>query len=197
MPVVLASASVVRLEMLRAAGVACDAESAGIDETALKRVWRAQGAGIVEIAQALAEEKARRTARRHPGALVLGADQMLRFDAESLDKPVDRAEARRHLMLLRGHRHSLVSAVVAIRDGQRLWRHVVEVHLTMRQFSDAFLDAYLNQAGDAVLSSVGAYQLEGLGAQLFSAIEGDYFAVLGLPLLPTLDFLRGEGVLAT
>jgi septum formation protein len=138
-----------------------------------------------------------RISRRHPGALVIGADQVLRHGEQLLDKPMDRAAARRQLTALRGQRHELISAVVAVRDGIRLWHHVGRAGLDMRDFSDSFLEHYLRTAGDAVLAAVGAYQLEGPGVQLFQRIEGDYFTILGLPLLPLLDFLRAQGVAAT
>jgi septum formation protein len=126
---------------------------------------------------------------------VIGADQVLDCDGVLFDKPADPGAARTQLLALRGRTHRLVSAVVLVRDGQRLWHHVGRADLKMRDFSTRFLDRYLESAGQAALSSVGAYQLEGIGAQLFAAIEGDYFTILGLPLLPLLDNLREHGVL--
>jgi len=193
--VVLASASRARVALLRGAGVTVAVEAAAIDEAEVKASLRAAGAAAAEVAESLAELKAQRIARRHPGALVIGADQVLDCDGTLFDKPTDAAEARRQLLLLRGRRHELVSAAVVVRDGVRLWHHVGRATLTMRRFSDAFLDDYLDAAGDAVLASVGAYQVEGVGAQLFARIDGDYFTILGLPLLPVLDFLREQGVL--
>jgi len=193
--VVLASASAARAALLRGAGVAIAVEAAAIDEAEVKASLRAAGAGAAEVAESLAELKARRIARRHPGALVIGADQVLDCDGTLFDKPADAADARRQLLLLRGRRHELVSAVVVVRDGGRLWHHVGRATLTMRRFSEAFLDDYLDAIGDAVLASVGAYQIEGAGAQLFACVDGDYFTILGLPLLPLLDFLREQGVL--
>jgi septum formation protein len=143
----------------------------------------------------LAELKAQRVARRHPGSLVIGADQVLECDGILFDKPSDLAAARSQLMALRGREHRLLSAVVLVRDGERVWHHVDRANLTVRDFSADFLDRYLRSAGDAALSSVGAYQLEGVGAQLFAAIDGDYFTILGLPLLPLLDILREQGIL--
>src|SRR5262249_265994 len=142
-----------------------------------------------------AELKAQRIARRNPGALVIGADQVLDCDGTLFDKPADAADVRRQLLLLRGRRHELVSVVVVARDGVRPWHHVGRAALTMRHLSRGFLDAYLKVAGGAVLAWVGAYQVEGVGAQLFARIDGDYFTILGLPLLPLLDFLREQGVL--
>lgn len=145
---------------------------------------------------ALAEAKASTIAARHPGALVIGADQLLVCGEVWLDKPSDLATARRQLRELRGRQHELITAVVLWRDNAVLWRHVERPVLVMRDFSDTFLDAYLASAGAGALSAVGAYQLEAMGIQLFAQIEGDYFAILGLPLLPLLDCLRNLGALA-
>ena len=143
---------------------------------------------------ALAELKAQRVSQRHKDALVIGADQMLQCGGIWFDKPPDLDHARGHLNALRGRTHELLSAVCVVRDGEVLWRHLESAQLTMRPFSDAFIDEYLAAAGDAVCASVGAYQLEGRGAQLFSCIKGDYFTILGLPLLPLLGFLVNHGV---
>lgn len=194
-PVVLASASAVRAALLRAAGVPILIDAAAIDESEVKASLRVQQAAPAAISETLAELKAQRVSRRHAGNLVVGADQVLECDGTLFDKPADLAAARSQLLALRGRRHQLVSAVVLVRDGQRVWHHVDRASLTMRDFSSDFLDRYLQSAGEAALSSVGAYQLEDLGAQLFSGIEGDYFTVLGLPLLPLLDILREHGVL--
>lgn len=195
--IVLASASRVRAHLLEAAGVPVRAEAAGIDEAEVKLSLRAAGAGPAEVAETLAEMKGLRIARRHPGVLVIGADQVLACDGALFDKPADMAQAAEQLRTLRGKRHELVCCAVAVRDGQRLWHQTDRARLTMRPFSDAFLARYLEQCGSAVLDSVGAYQLEGLGAQLFARVEGDYFTILGLPLLPLLDFLRAHGALQT
>lgn len=194
-PIILASASAVRSALLRAAGVPIAVDAAAIDEIEAKASLRAAQATAAAIAEALAELKAQRVSRRHPRGLVIGADQVLECDGVILDKPADLAEARRQLLALRGRRHQLLSAVVLVRDGQRLWHHVGRADLLMREFSEQFLDDYLRSVGDAALSSVGSYQIEGLGAQLFASIDGDYFTVLGLPLLPLLDILREHGVL--
>jgi len=194
-PVVLASASPARLALLRGAGVSCAVEPAGIDEDAVKHSLRAEGAGVDAAAVVLAELKAQSVSARHPEALVVGADQILDLDGTWFDKPRDRAEARRHLRLLAGQTHAQVSAAVVARGGVRLWHHVDRARLVMRPLDDSFIDAYLAAIGEDACASVGAYRLEGLGAQLFERVEGDYFTVLGLPLLPLLDFLRAQGVL--
>jgi septum formation protein len=195
-PLVLASASTARRAVLDAAGLVFTAQAAAVDEDALKASARAEGLAPAEAALLLAEAKARRIQARRPEALVLGADQILVLGARWFDKPPDMAAARQHLLDLRGETHTLVTALVAWRDGQRIWQHVATPRLTMRSFSDAFLDAYLGVEGEALLSSVGAYRLEGLGPHLFSRIEGEHSAILGLPLLALLDFLRGHGLVA-
>jgi len=194
--VVLASGSRTRAAILRNAGISCVFEAAGIDEDEVKRALRKEGAGTVEAAETIAELKAIKVSRRHAGALVIGADQMLECGDAWFDKPADLEHARAHLKALRGKEHFLVSAVAVARDGSLLWRHVDRARLRMRQFSEGFLEAYLREVGDTACQSVGAYQLEGQGSQLFSEIAGDYFTILGLPLLPLLDFLRNHGVVA-
>lgn len=193
-PVILASASATRARLLEEAGLAVTCDPAGLDEAVLKRRCRADGADAAACAAALADAKAARVAGRHEGALVIGADQLLACGEDWFDKPEDQAAARRQLAQLRGREHVLATAVAVWRADRPLWRHSERPRLAMRAFSDAFLDAYLAAAGDSILASVGAYRLEGLGAQLFERIEGDYFAILGLPLLPLLAFLRREGV---
>jgi septum formation protein len=195
--IVLASASRMRVQMLEAAGVRVHAEAAGIDEAEVKLSLKAAEAGPAEVAETLAELKAQRIARRHPGALVVGADQVLACEGALFDKPASIAEAGEQLRQLRGKRHELVCCAVAVRDGTRLWHQTDRARLTMRPFSDAFVERYLAGCGSAALDSVGAYQLEGLGAQLFARVDGDFFTILGLPLLPLLDFLRAQGVLET
>lgn len=191
----LASASSARRAVLAGAGLRFDVEVSAVDEAAIKEAAQAEGIGPADAALMLADAKAERIARRDPEALVIGCDQLLVCDGAWFDKPPDMAAAREHLLSLRGHRHELVTAVVCHRRGGRVWQHVATPRLTMRSFSDAFLEAYLAAEGEALLSSVGAYRLEGPGAQLFARIEGDHPAILGLPLLPLLDFLRGHGVL--
>ena len=192
---VLASASTARATMLRAAGVRIEVDPARIDEQAIKQAMHAEAAPPRDIADKLAELKAMRISARHPGRLVLGADQMLGQGGRMFDKPRDEAEARAHLSELRGKTHHLISAGVIVRDARPLWRHVGTARLTMRPFSDAFLDQYIAGMGADLLDSVGCYKLEGTGAQLFSAVEGDYFTVLGLPLIALLGFLRAQEVL--
>ena len=192
--VVLASASSARADILRRAGVGCEFDPAAIDEDEIKRAMGAEGAPAAAVAETLAELKAQRVSRHHPDALVIGADQILDCAGVWFDKPVDNSHARTHLMALRDRTHELISCVCVVRDGQRLWHHLGHAKLTMRPFTDGFLDDYLAAVGPAALESVGAYQLEGRGAQLFSKVEGDYFTILGLPLLALLDFLRNHGV---
>ena len=193
--VILASTSRTRIALLEAAGVALTAVPPGVDEDEVKQSLKGEGASAAEAAEALAELKALRVSRRFPDALVIGADQMLDCQGQWFDKPADRAAARAQLAALRGKSHQLLTAAVAMINGQRVWHQLDKASLTMRPFSDAFLDHYLDRAGDDVLWSVGAYQLEGLGAQLFSRVDGSHFGILGLPLLPLLDFLRAHGVI--
>ena len=195
--IVLASASAARRAMLNAAGVAFSVDVAAVDEDAVKQSLRRETGNPARAAETLAELKAVRVSARHPGQLVIGADQMLDCGGVWFDKPGSLDEARRQLQALRHHTHRLTSAVVAVRDGRRVWYHADHALLSMRNFTDAFLDIYLTSLGDAALASVGAYQLEGLGAQLFLKVEGDFFTVLGLPLLPLLDFLRENGELSS
>lgn len=192
--VVLASSSRTRAEMLARAGVAVTCDPASVDEEEMKHACRAEGLPVEATAEALADLKARRVSARQTGALVIGADQMLECEGVWFDKPAGREQARAQLLALRGRSHRLISAAVVLRNGERLWHSVTSARLTVRSFSDAFVDSYLDAAGAAVLGSVGAYQVEGLGVQLFSRIEGDHFTILGLPLLPLLGFLREHGV---
>ena len=182
--------------MLRDAGVAFAVAPAMLDESAVTASMAAEGGGGAEVAVALAALKARRVSSHRPGALVIGADQVLVCDGRTFEKPATLAQARDDLRALRGRTHELMSAVCVVRDGQTLWQHLARARLAIRPFTETFLETYLDAAGASVVAAVGAYQVEGLGAQLFSKIEGDYFAVLGLPLLPLLDFLRGHGIVA-
>jgi septum formation protein len=191
---VLASTSVVRQTLLANAGLTFRAEAAAIDEAEVKHAARTSGEKAEQAAMALAGLKAQRVAMRSPDAVVIGADQILVCDGEWFDKPEDREVARRQLLALRGRTHVLATAVVCQRGDQLLWHHIAQPRLTMRTFPDGFLDDYLAAEGDRVLSSVGAYRLEGLGIHLFDRIEGEHTAILGLPLLPLLGFLRQHGV---
>lgn len=194
MTLVLASTSASRQAMLRGAGVAFEAIAPNVDEDEIKRAMVAAGARARDVADALAEAKAVKVSRRLPGALVLGSDQILECaDGSLLDKPEGRAGAEAHLRRLMGAEHRLVCGAVIAEGGQAVWRVVDTARLHMRPLSDAFIADYLDREGDAVLGSVGAYRIEALGSQLFSRIAGDHFTVMGLPLLPVLDYLRVRG----
>lgn len=195
---ILASGSAARRAMLANAGVpVIGHETPTVDEAALRRRMTTNGATAEQVALALAEAKAKEIAPRHPGNLVLGGDQILvTAEGNWLEKPADRDTARRHLESLRGTTHRLVSAGVLVRDGTVIWHDVNDARLTMRPFSEAFLEAYLEAVGDGVTETVGGYRLEDLGVQLFSRVEGDVFTILGLPLLPLLKELRDQGVIA-
>ncbi|MEM9784139.1 MAG: Maf family protein [Pseudomonadota bacterium] len=194
-PVVLASASAIRATMLRNAGIRVETMPARVDEHAIKASMRAEHAPPRDQADTLAELKAIRISIRSPGRLVIGADQVLAFDGGVIDKPADHAEARDQLERLSGEQHDLLSAAVIALDGEAIWRHVGRARLAMRRLSPGFIDRYLAAMGPRVLDTVGGYMLEAEGAQLFSRIDGDYFTVLGLPLLPVLGYLRDRGVL--
>jgi len=194
-PLVLASKSAGRREMLENAGVAFAVDAANLDEDAVKESLRAENAPVEHVAEALAELKARRVSARHPGILVLGADSMLECEGRWFDKAETMADARDHLEALSGHEHSLVTSAVLVKDETRLWHHTAVARLTMRDLSPAFLDDYLAAIGDLACASVGCYQVEGRGLQLFSRIEGDFYAIVGLPMLAVLDQLRLQGVL--
>jgi len=192
--IVLASKSAARRAVLAGAGVPFEAVVAGVDEDAVKASLLAEGATPRDVADALSELKAVKVSRRGP-EFVIGADQTLELDGRLYDKVETLEAARRRLRELRGRTHKLHSAVVVAKDGAPIWREVASATLTMRPFSDAFLEDYLASDGEAALGSVGCYRLESLGAQLFSRIEGDYFAILGLPLLGLLELFRRHGVL--
>jgi septum formation protein len=189
----LASGSASRKKLLTAAGVDFVADPADLDEDALMRGLAGEPAE--RVARALAEEKALHVSRRHPGAVVLGGDSVIGFDGRHISKCADMDAARRLLLQLKGRAHLLVSAAALAKDGVLLWAHASPCRMAMRDFSPAFLDDYLQAVGPAILSSVGCYHYEGRGAQLFASMDGDYFSVLGLPLLPVLAALRQESVL--
>ncbi|HLY58645.1 MAG TPA: Maf family protein [Stellaceae bacterium] len=191
-PVVLASGSAIRLDLLRRAGLTVIADPAGIDEGSLKEKSRRDNAKTPIAAATLAAEKAKVVAARHPEAIVVGADQILDLDGTWFEKPADMEAAAEQLRALSGREHSLVSGLAVVKAGQPAWCGAETAWLTMRQLSDDFIDWYLAAAGPAVLGSVGVYQLEGLGVQLFEKIEGDYFTILGLPLLTLFSHLRGR-----
>lgn len=191
---ILASASPTRAAILRNAGLEVTAHPAAVDEQEMKAALRGEGADAAQAAETLAEMKAVHVAREHPDALVIGADQMLECAGEWFDKPADREAARRTLAALSGRSHALFSGACVVHEARRIWHHTARADLTMRPLSAAFIERYLDAVGEDALGSVGAYRLEGVGAQLFARVSGDLFTILGLPLLPLLDFLRGRGV---
>lgn len=191
---ILASASPSRRQLLANAGLDFTIELSGVDEDEVKLSLVAERAGPQDVAETLAELKAQRVSKRHPSALVIGADSTLACNGRLFDKPPTLAAARQQLLDLRGQTHELCSSVVVARGGARLWHHNERARLTMRPFTESFLDAYLARAGEGITASVGAYHLEGVGAHLFSRIDGDYFTILGLPLLPLLSFLAEHGI---
>jgi septum formation protein len=192
---VLASASGARAQILKQAGIGCLRDPAKIDEAVIKRNYKRRGKTADDTAGALAKAKAKNVSAYRPGALVLGADQILECDKVWFDKPCDRDDAATQLKALRGRTHELITAACVVRNGHIMWEHCERTRLTMRPFSPQFLDAYLAKGGKGVLESVGAYRLEGMGVQLFSKIGADYFTILGLPLIALISFLRFQGVL--
>ena len=193
--IILASQSTARQAMLRNAGVEFEAKPARIHEEAIMASFQAEGANPNDIVDALAEYKALRVAGSDPIGLVIGSDQILVCDKKIYSKARTIDEARSKLIELRGKPHQLMSAAVIFEDGKPVWRTVGRAQLFMRDFSDAFLDDYLEQSGSDILSSVGCYFLEDRGVSLFSRVQGDYFTVLGFPLLDVLEFLRGRGAI--
>lgn len=192
---ILASGSAIRRDIMMGAGLDFEVIVKPIDEAAIKDAMLSDGARPREVADALAEAKALRVSRNEPG-LVIGADQVMVMDGALFDKPMSIGAARDRLIAMRGQRHELVGSVVVAKDGAPVWRYVSETKLWMRDFSDEFLEDYLVREGDLVTKSVGAYRFEGRGAQLFSRVEGDFFSILGLSLLPLLQYLRDCGAIA-
>ena len=196
MRIILASGSAIRRKLMEDAGIEFEVIAKPVDEAAIKDAMLAESARLQDIADALAEAKSLRVSRIEPG-LVIGADQIMVMDGQLFDKPKDIDAARERLKLMRGKTHYLVGAVVISENGSPVWRHLAKTKLTMRDFSDAFIEDYLKAEGELVTKSVGAYRFEGLGAQLFSHVEGDFFSILGLSLLPVMDYLRTRGALST
>ncbi|EEE38094.1 septum formation protein Maf [Rhodobacteraceae bacterium KLH11] len=194
-PILLASGSAIRAQLLENAGVPFSVQVARVDEESAKRALLAEGAMPREIADALAEMKARKVSDKVPGAMVLGCDQVLDFEGQLLSKPETPEDALAHLKAMRGKRHMLLSAAVIYQDGEPLWRHVGQVRLRMRASSDAYLRDYVARNWDSIRHAVGAYKLEEEGVRLFATIDGDYFNVLGMPLLELLNFLAVKGVI--
>lgn len=192
---VLASGSAVRAKMLADAGLAVEVTPSRVDEEAIKQVHAARGWPAEDTARTLAAAKAGAVSTIDPEAFVIGADQILECDGKLFDKPEDLAGARAHLLALRGRTHRLITACVVVKNGGTIWQHLETPQLTMRQLSDEFIDTYLDDVGPLALESVGAYQLERKGAQLFERVEGDFFSILGLPLLPLLGFLRAQDII--
>lgn len=196
--IILASASKSRAALMKGAGVSVRIVPPDINETAIRTaLLRSSETTPGDIAEVLARAKAEIVSEAEPEAVVIGADQVLELDGEIFEKPVDMEAARKTILSLRGKTHQLHASVAVARGGETVWAYTGTANLTMRAFDPEYAGRYLAEAGDAVLSSVGAYQLEGIGIHLFSEIEGDYFTILGLPLLPLLDYLRREEALAS
>lgn len=194
-PIILASGSAVRAQLLQNAGLGFEIRVPRVDEDSMKSALIAEDATPRDIADALAEMKARKISDKHPGAMVIGCDQVLEFNRTLLSKPVTPEDAHAQLTALRGNRHNLLSAAVIYQDSAPVWRHVGQVKLRMRDFSDDYLSGYISRNWDSIRHSVGAYKLEEEGVRLFSSIDGDYFNVLGMPLLELLNFLALRGVI--
>ncbi|MCG7520408.1 nucleoside triphosphate pyrophosphatase [Ruegeria sp. Ofav3-42] len=194
-PIILASGSSIRAQLLRNAGVPFAVQTARVDEDTAKRALLAENAPPRDIADTLAEMKARKVSDKSPGAMVLGCDQVLDFNGRLLSKPESSEEALAQLKAMRGKRHMLLSAAVIYQDGEPIWRHVGQVRLRMRMSSDAYLRSYIDRNWDSIRHAVGAYKLEEEGVRLFATIDGDYFNVLGMPLLELLNYLAVKGVI--
>jgi septum formation protein len=193
--IILASGSPFRKKLLENAGINFEAIPASINERAVEAPLEGTGATPEDVALVLAEAKALDVSERNPGALIIGSDQTLSLGDKIFHKPADMEAARRHLLKLSGKTHHLNSAVVLVRDGETLWRHVGIARLTMRHLDPAFIGRHLSHVGEKALTSVGAYQIEGEGIQLFEKIDGDYFTIVGLPLIPLLAALRQQGAI--
>ncbi|WP_050604650.1 nucleoside triphosphate pyrophosphatase [Ruegeria sp. 6PALISEP08] len=194
-PILLASGSAIRAQLLKNAGVPFTVQTARVDEEMAKRALLAENASPRDIADTLAEMKARKVSHKNPGAMVMGCDQVLDFDGQLLSKPETPEQAIAQLKAMRGKRHMLLSAAVIYQDDEPIWRHVGQVRLRMRASSDAYLKDYVSRNWDSIRHSVGAYKLEEEGVRLFATIDGDYFNVLGMPLLELLNFLAVKGVI--
>ena len=194
--IILASGSASRRALLSEAGIKATSIKPNVDEDAHKAAMRRDNISVRDQAMHLAEAKAVKVSTTQSG-FVIGGDQMLNLEGEAFDKPSDMDAAANHLRKLSGKTHTLETAIVICEDGKPVWRHLSRPKLTVRPLSEAFIQSYLDQSGDQILSTVGAYMLEGLGSQLFTKIEGDYFSILGLPLLPLLDYLRLRKVIET
>lgn len=195
MPVILASGSEIRAQMLRQSGVDFDVQVARVDEQMIREALVADGALPRDIADALAESKARKVAQKNYDAFVIGCDQVLEFNGNLLSKPKSPDEAIDQIIAMRGERHTLLSAAVIYNEGKPIWRHVGQVRLKMRDATDAYISGYVERNWDSIQNSVGGYKLEEEGVRLFHSVEGDYFNVLGMPLLPLLAFLTLRGVI--
>ena len=193
--IILASGSKIRKDILRNAGINFDVIVKPVDESAIKEAMLADNAPLKDIADALAESKSVRVSQQNSG-LVIGADQIMVMDDKLYDKPSSLTEAKERLLSMRGNTHFLMGAVVISENGIPVWRYLSKTKLTMRFFSEKFIDEYIGQEGESLLKSVGAYKFEGRGSQLFSDVKGDFFSILGLPLLPVLDFLRTRGAIS-
>ncbi|MBO9446066.1 nucleoside triphosphate pyrophosphatase [Ruegeria sp. R14_0] len=194
-PIILASGSSIRAQLLRNAGVPFTVQTARVDEDTAKRALLAENAPPRDIADTLAEMKARKVSDKNPGAMVVGCDQVLDFDGQLLSKPETPKDALAQLKAMRGKRHMLLSAAVIYQNGEPIWRHVGQVRLRMRMSSDAYLRDYVDRNWDSIRQAVGAYKLEEEGVRLFATIDGDYFNVLGMPLLELLNYLAVKGMI--
>lgn len=196
MRIILASGSQIRRQLMTDAGLEFEVIVKPVDEAAIKEAMLSESARLRDIADALAEAKSMRVSRLEQG-LVIGADQIMVMDKQLFDKPKTIDEARERLKLMRGKTHYLIGAVVICENANPVWRHMAKTKLTMREFTDEFLENYIEKEGELLTKSVGAYRFEGLGAQLFSHVDGDFFSILGLSLLPVMDYLRTRGAISS